>query len=445
VTASRFRPAAPDPQIIGAVTIGGLLLCPLWATFQATWPVLVGTCFLAGGGLGILWRRDALSMRTVLWGAFLLRLAFLPLLPGLTDDAFRYIWDGMLQWEGINPYRYVPSDPALAGFQDTEVYERLNSPEYYSIYPPLTQVFFAVGGLFYQGSWLPAYYALKAVLVAVEMSGVVLLSRLAEARTVLLYAWNPLVLLETAGQGHTEALLVPLLFLALWAVRHRRGRVASLAVAAAGFVKIYPLALGPFLLRRFGWRAVWPGALLGLGLSLPYAAPYTLPHIKASMDLFARLFEFNAGPYYLVKHMLWFGTGSDWSKTIGPVFRALFLSALPLFYVLDAWLDWSFRRASLFLLGTLFALSTTVHPWYLLPVLGLGVLGARPSWGWLWLGLCSIGTYLFYIGGPYWVWIWMGWGGAAVLAAFRLRTPRTPRAVPASPDVFSGQESHGRF
>ena len=400
-----------------------LLSGPLWASFRPTWPVLVGASFLGSTGLLLLWRRDTLSVRAVLWGALLLRIAYLPVGPGLTDDLFRYVWDGWLQWEGINPYRFVPSDPALAPFQDTTLYQNLNSQEYYSVYPPLSQLLFALGGLFYDGSWTTSYYVLKALFAGVEFGGVLVLARLTTARNVLLYAWNPLVLIETAGQGHTEALVVLLLLTAVWAVRRQCGVCASLAIAGAGLVKIYPFALGPFLLRRFGWRAVWPGALLVVGVSLPYAAPYALPHIKASVDLFAELFEFNAGPYYAIKHALWAWTGADWSKTIGPVFRGFFLASLPVLYGLDAWHKWSFRRACLVLIGTLFVFSTTVHPWYLLPVIALGVVGPRPTWHWLWLGVCSIGTYLFYVDGPYWIWIWMGWGGAALVFLVRAYTP----------------------
>lgn len=364
----------------------------------------------------VLWWRDVLSTTEVVWGAILLRLAFLPLLPELTDDPFRYVWDGWLQLEGINPYRFVPSDPALETFQDAEMYEKLNSQEYYSIYPPLLQLFFGFGALFYDGGWVLPYYVLKTAFVAVELVGVGILARLTNPRNLLLYAWNPLVLIETAGQGHTEALLVPLLFAALWAVRRQRGGLASVAIAGAGLVKLYPFALGPFLLRRFGWRAVWPGALVVVGLSIPYAAPYAVPHIKESVDLFAQLFEFNAGPYYALKHFLWAWTGADWSKTIGPWFRRVFLASLPVLYFLDARWDWSFRRACLLLLGTFLVMSTTVHPWYLLPVIGLGVMGPRPSWHWIWLGLCSVGTYLFYVDGLYWTWIWLGWGGAGLMA-----------------------------
>jgi SAM-dependent methyltransferase len=201
-------------------------------------------------------------------------------------------------------------------------------------------------------------------------------------------------------------------------------------------VKLYPLVLGPYLLRRYGWKAVWPGAVLVAGVSAPYAAPYVVPHVKESVDLYFELFEFNAGPYYAVKEAFAWATGADWSKQIGPAFRGLFLAALPVLYLLDAARNWSFRRAALVTLGLFFALSTTVHPWYLLTILPLAVLpsadsgteaqstgffsAASPSWSWLWLGGASLGTYLFYVDGPYWPWVVAGWGGATVLAGTAL-------------------------
>lgn len=406
---------ADDRLLIGGTALI-LLVCPLLAASPATWPGLVALSFVACGGLFWLWKRDPLTKEEVLWGALLLRLAFLPLLPGLTDDLYRYVWDGWLQVAGINPYRFVPEHNALGAFQTAPLFEKLNSQPYYSVYPPLTQIAFAVGGWIYAAmGWHAAYYGIKSLFVAVEFGGVLLLSRLTSARNLLLYAWNPLILIETAGQGHTEALLMPFIIGLVWAVRRGSGHWASVAVAGAGMIKLYPFVLGPFLLRRYGWSAVWPGALLVVGVSLPYAAPYALPHLKASVDLFAELMEFNAGPYYLTKYVFWLGTGADWSKQIGPAFRYLFLATLPVLYLLDWRRDWSLRWACLLTIGLFLTLSTTVHPWYFVPVLALSVLYERPAWPWFWLGAFSTGTYLFYVGGWYWPWIILGWGGAALL------------------------------
>lgn len=414
-------PTSTAARVLGGGTLLALLALPYFAADPERWSVFVGVALAATLGLLVLWRENPFTTGQILLGAFVLRLAFLPLLPGLTDDLYRYIWDGWLQVQGINPYHYVPEAEVLSSFQSSLIYDRLNSQSYYSVYPPLSQLVFAVGGWFYPIDWTASYYVLKGIFAAAEFGGVLLLSRLTSSRNLLLYAWNPLVLVETAGQGHTEALLIPLLLGAVWAVRRDAPRWASLAVAGAGLVKLYPFFLWPFLGRRYGWPSLWPGGLLVAGLSLPYAAPYTLPHIKESVDLFSQLFEFNAGPYYLTKYVMRLLTGADWSKVLGPIFRYTFLALLGLFYVLDGRRHWTFRRACLLAIGTFLFLSTTVHPWYLLPVLALGVLSRRPAWPWFWVATFSVGTYLFYVDGPYWTWIILGWGGGTVLGLWHYR------------------------
>ena len=408
-----------------------LVSLPLCAANPSAWPGLVGLSLASTLALVVLRRRNPLTTTQVLWGAFLLRLAFLPLLPGLTDDLYRYIWDGWIQSQGINPYHYPPEHEALAEFQSGPIYDRLNSQSYYTVYPPLSQLLFAVGGWFHAVDWTVSYYVLKVLFVSAEFGGVVLLSRLTAARNLLLYAWNPLVLLETAGQGHTEALLVLFLVGTVWAVREDRPRIASLFLVGAGMVKLYPFVLWPFLLRRYGTTALWPGSLLGIGLCVPYTAPYALPHLKASVDLFSQLFEFNAGLYYATKYLIWMWTGADWSKVIGPIFRYLFLGALVPLYVLDWRRDWSFRRAVAVTIGLFLILSTTVHPWYVLPMLALGVVPKRPAWAWFWIAASSVGTYLFYVGGPYWEWVILGWGGGVliVIGRYVLADQRSRRAL----------------
>jgi SAM-dependent methyltransferase len=388
-------------------------------------PVFVGAAAAATLGIVVLWRRDPLTTGEVLGGAVLLRLAFLPLWPELSDDTFRYVWDGWLQADGINPYRHKPTDPALEPYQETPLFGRLNSADYYSVYPPLSQLVFGLGGTLFDGSLWGTYYAIKGAFAAVEVGGLVLLSRLTSARGLLLYAWNPLVVVETAGQGHTEAAAVALVIAAVWAVRQGRGHLASIAIAGAGLVKLYPFLLAPLLLRRFGANVVASGTAVVAAASAPYAASYVIPHVLDSVNLYFQLFEFNAGPYYAVKEAFRLATGEDWSKAIGPAFRTAYLTAVPVLYVIDALRGWSFRRAALWTTGLFFVFSTTVHPWYLVTVLPLAVLTdrsrGRPAWGWLWLGGASIGTYLFYVGGAYWPWIVLGWGGAAGLAIWQCR------------------------
>ena len=386
------------------------------ASEPSTYPIFVVSAFVASGLVVLLWRADALSMRHVLIGALLGRIAFFPLLPSLSDDVFRYVWDGMLQADGLNPFLYLPSADELSAYQDLALYDALNSADYYSVYPPLSQLIFALGGLFADGGWHTGYYVIKSCMVLIELGGVWCLTQMLPARAVLLYAWQPLVLLEVAGQAHTEAAMVGLLLAAIWAARRNRGHWAAAALAGAGMVKLYPFVLFPLLWRRFGAKVLVTGAAVSVGIALPYAAPEAVGNMLSSLRLYVQLFEFNAGPYYAVKEAFAFVTGQDWSKQIGPAMGLLFVGTLPLFYWLDARRGWRLEKAAVMILGAFFALSTTVHPWYLISVVALAVFFQPPSWHWIWLATLSLGTYLFYVDGPYWSFVMLGWTGLAVIA-----------------------------
>lgn len=375
--------------------------------------------FVAAGGattllVGYVWHRDEAGMREVLVIAVLLRLIAFPLLPGLSDDGFRYLWDGLLQAEGINPYAFRPSDPALAGFQDGDLFERLNSPDYYSVYPPASQVVFLLGGLL---GWPLGWYALKAVFVGAELAGVWALSRMVAPRWVLVYAWHPLAVIEVAGQGHTEGGMVGFLLLALLAYRHRRPGAAVAALTIAGWFKLYPLVLVPFLLHRVGWRYGWVSAAVSAVLLLPYASLETASHIRESLDLYVRSFEFYAGPYFALKEGGRLLTGEDVSKVLGPTLRGVFLAGAAALFVADRRLRWSLPTVWLAVLTLLWVTATTVHPWYLLSVLALLPLAApeqsasRSIVAWYALAFGALGTYLLYTHGapPYWVAVWLGW------------------------------------
>jgi ubiquinone/menaquinone biosynthesis C-methylase UbiE len=163
-------------------------------------------------------------------------------------------------------------------------------------------------------------------------------------------------------------------------------------------------------------------------LLVPFAHPAVPAHIAESLDLYVRLFEFNAGPYYLLKEIGGWWTGEDVSKTLGPALRVVFLAGLVAVYALDGRRRWPLAWAWALVLGWLWATATTVHPWYLLGVLALlpftlgpdAEAGARwHAAAWCWLALAAMATYLFYSAGstPYWIAVWVGWGGWAVLVA----------------------------
>lgn len=381
--------------------------------------VFVLASFAAGGIVVLIWRQGGLRLPLVLGVAVIFRLAFLWLPPTLSDDAYRYVWDGLIQRDGYNPYVYVPADPELAAYQDEPIYKHLNSERYYSVYPPVSQLIFRAGALFYDEGWQVSYYIIKGILAALEMAALFVLARMIRPDILLLYAWNPLVVIASAGQAHGEAALALFLSLTLFAAWKGRGMQAAVWLGLASWVKLYPVLLFPLLLRRFGWRSAVAGSVCMIILAVPYVHPEAVVHVRTSLDLYVRLFEFNAGFYFLLKELLELVTGVDWSKQIGPALRSIFLLVLPLIYFLDWKRSWPLERAFAVVIGAFLILATTVHPWYLVGVLVVTAAAQRTSWHWYWLSIVSIGTYLLYVDGPYWPWVVIGWTGWMVLIVRR--------------------------
>jgi hypothetical protein len=215
------------------------------------------------------------AVLVVLAVAVLARLALVGGEPALSNDAYRYVWDGRVQAHGINPYRWPPADPALAALRDEAVWARLNRPAVRTAYPPVAEGLFA--GLYRlradSVAWTKlALTALDLVLVGLLAALLVRLRRPPER--VLLYAWNPLVLFEVAGAGHVEVVAVLLLVLALAASLARRPAPAGALLAAAALVKPYAAVAGPALARG---RSL---AIAAAAFAATVAAAY-LPYLDA--------------------------------------------------------------------------------------------------------------------------------------------------------------------
>jgi hypothetical protein len=202
----------------------------------------------------------------VLGVALILRVVLItnPLL--LSSDIYRYVWDGRVQAAGINPYRYIPADPALTALRDTAIYPNINRRSYArTIYPPAAQVVFAIVGRITQ-----TVLAMKLAMLAFEIVAVLCLLRLLAlarlpAERVLIYAWNPLVLWSFACDGHVDAIAVGLLAVALLCRAERRFGAAGAFLAGAVLAKFLPIVVTPAFLRG---GSFWRPALAGLAVIL---------------------------------------------------------------------------------------------------------------------------------------------------------------------------------
>ena len=213
--------ALPGALVLYFVAAGAQLGALLWLARRAR----------AGGArTSERWPR---LLKWVVAVGVLARICLLPAPPSLSDDAWRYRWEGRVQAEGVNPYLTPPSDPSLAGLRDGG-WLRVNHPDVPAIYgPPLQLLFRALARL--PG---PGVFWFKLAFLVADLGLLLLLigglrRRGLDPLWVLIYAWHPLVILEIAGQGHLEILPVALFVAALELEARGRSRLAAIALGIA--------------------------------------------------------------------------------------------------------------------------------------------------------------------------------------------------------------------
>ncbi len=332
----------------------------------------------------------------------LFRAIMIPEPPALSDDYFRYLWDGLVQLRGINPYRYAPIDPALASV-DEALRARINHPQVPTIYPPLAQLSFLLTAAV-PGDWL----ALKTLWLICDLGVAALLFALLPRERRLaawtLYWWSPLVVVEVAWNAHLDLLGVLPLMAALWLGRRVRPHDApndacagtgqadpaatlarstgvGLALAGATLVKYFPAALLPAATRRTGPRCAAAFLLVTALFYLPYAGAG--PRLFDGLLIYSARWRFNDGLFGI---LAW-GSGSVLAA------KAVAAAVVLAIVVQSVRNDWSLTRTAFWVTGALIALSPTVHPWYLVWMVPLVAL--RPSRAWLYL---SGSVFLAYYG-----------------------------------------------
>ena len=351
-----------------------------------------------------------------------LRLLLIGCLPALSDDYFRFIWDGRLLLNGENPYLHVPAyflqakGLSLAGITP-ELFQNLNSPQYYSVYPPVCQFIFWLAALLSPQSLLESVVVMRLFILAAEAGTFFLLARLLQAlhlpaRHLLWYALNPLVIVELTGNLHCEALMIFFLLGALYLL-HRQWRLFSaLSFGLAVGVKLLPLMFLPLLLGRLGLRQ-FSLYCLTVGLSVgvlfsPFLSAEMFGNLFSSLNLYFQTFEFNASLYYLARWLGYLFSGYNQIARIGVLFSALTFASI-------LYLAYRIRKAPFIPLPPVFLaaltlyllLSTTVHPWYLTTLVALSAC-TRWRYPVVWSGMAVL-SYAAYRTAAYEENLWLVW------------------------------------
>ncbi len=287
------RSRVPTLLIIGFALIGLVALAAWYATasrltaFSLT-ALTHGAVYLVAVVLVVTGRARPRDLLVIISVAVVMRLIAVTVPPTLTTDAFRYVWDGRIQWAGFNPYLHVPADPVLAHLRDAVIYPNVYLKEIaVTIYPPVAEMVFLVANRIYDG-----LAGIKVVMVIFEIVIAWTLVRwLASAglprERVLIYAWHPLPIWEFASMAHIDAAATALLMLTLLAALHRHQGLAGALLAAAALTKYFPIALLPAIWRRWDWRMPVAFLVTAVLLYLPYAigaGPNVLGFLSKHLD-----------------------------------------------------------------------------------------------------------------------------------------------------------------
>lgn len=316
--------------------------------------------------------------RTALWlilaGAVLFRVTLLPLPPTLSDDLYRYRWDGRVQQAGWNPYAVRPDDPRLKWLRDPHD-PPFPGHDIPSIYPPLAELTFRAANRF-----LPNPVAFKLPFFAADLLTVFLLAgwlRSTGARNfqLAIYAWNPLVIVEFAGSGHSDALALAAVVAAIGIIRSRE-MLSTLLLAAGALFKSFPILLFPVWLRRAGWpRAAraWGNGLAAAALALVCTWPYraALGQIPANMAYFESRWRNNNASLYAV--LTWFSRSPEVAAGIGvgvAAGLALWAAARGL----------EPARAAYLIVGAILLFSPNAYSWYFTWMVPLLCFFPNPAW-----------------------------------------------------------------
>lgn len=329
------------------------------------------------------------DLKLLCWLAFGFRAVFIMAIPNLSQDFYRFIWDGRMLLEGFNPYLYTPQsfiDRNL--FPISQSQELVNgmghlSAGHFTNYPPLNQLCFAVAGLLSGKSILGSVVVLRLLIIAADFGtlyfGKQLLERLnLPSHTIFWYVLNPFIIIELTGNLHFEGVMVFFLVWSLYLLHQGKWHWAAVVLGCSVSVKLIPLIFLPLIWKHLQWKKGFLFcSLVGIVtvlLFLPFYSSEFVINYAETVGLWFRNFEFNASFYYLFREIGYAVSGYNQIALIGKLMAfTVFIVVLGLAFFRKNNSMQQLIVSMLLALSVYYFLGTTVHPWYVVTLLMLSV------------------------------------------------------------------------
>ena len=370
-------------------------------------------CFVVLFGAYALLIKHPPPLKTLIILAVGFRLVLLFSTPALSDDYFRFVWDGRLLVAGVNPYLVLPSvfvqTPPAQSLHLTELFPQLNSPQYYSVYPPLNQFVFALSAWLSGNNLWGNIILIRLCLLAIEITCCWILTtlRFPVHNLLLFYGLNPIVIIELTGNLHFEGMMIGFLVVSFALLNRKRLWVSAIFMALAVATKLLPLVFMPLVVHQIGWRkAVTYTAIVG-GINLALFGLFfnaaLVQNVASSIDLYFQKFEFNASLYYLARQVGYWLYGYNTIAKAGVMLSVLAFGGILFVSFFSKQL--SFYQKALFIFTIYLACATTVHPWYVTTLVAVSSLTAY-RFPMVWTLLLPL-TYVAYATQPYAENLWL--------------------------------------
>jgi hypothetical protein len=343
-------------------------------------------------------KKQTNNFRTLLILAILFRLVFLFAIPNLSQDFYRFIWDGRMLFEGLNPYLSLPetfiNQREFPVNQAVELYAGMGelNGSHYTNYPPINQLCFYIAAIISNNSIIGSVVVMRLLIVLADIGIIFFGKRILERMNlsvhhIFWYALNPFIIIELTGNLHFEPVMLFFLVWAIYLLFKNKWVWAAVLIACSITVKLIPLLFLPLFYQWFVKREInyFNGlkklisfylitGITTLLFFLPFYSPTLIDNYSNSVGLWFRNFEFNASFYYIFREIGYLFRGYNEIAIIGKV--------IPILTILFVGYITFFRKntnpkqlitALLFGLSFYYFTTTTMHPWYLATLILLSV------------------------------------------------------------------------
>lgn len=338
--------------------------------------------------------------RILVIASVLFRLLFLFAIPNLSQDFYRFIWDGQMILSGLNPYLSTPDYQmklgALTNFPNQlELYHGMGSlsASNYTNYPPLNQLCFVIANLFPGHSILNSIVGMRILIIGADLGTLYFGKKLLEklnipSGRIFWYILNPFIIIELTGNLHFEGVMVFFFVWSLYLLHCRRWLISAIILACSISIKLIPIMFLPLFFKWFKKengkvnfkKLIKFYSVVGVTLILffiPFFSMEFITNYSKTIGLWFGNFEFNGSIYYLAREIGYAITGYNEIAIITKIFPLISLSIILYFSFFRATHTITELATSMLLtLSCYLFLSTTVHPWYLTTLIILSIYAA---------------------------------------------------------------------